>query len=265
MNRKIKQLIGCAILVSALASCQKEEFKPSQKEIETNVVGKWKRVRLNNEECTTNLRQIATFNNDGTMYSTTTLTSTGKSLWEVKSPFEYTCYDNKIRSICYFEDGTMRSELNFKVEEINQEKLRVLLYRNFTDGEYRDNNTLIEYKRVTDDFSEQIIGLWEGDELLGEETFGGVNHRMEFKQDGSYVYYNFESGNWVPSADVDNVFVVDGDWLACKWRPQAGADFEYERWDIDSIKDGSMVWSAIREKEDGMRYTTTFTWKRVIE
>ena len=36
----------------------------------------------------------------------------------------------------------------------------------------------------------------------------------------------------------------------------------YEWWDIDEIKDGKMKWSALREREDGTRFTTTFTWKK---
>lgn len=38
-------------------------------------------------------------------------------------------------------------------------------------------------------------------------------------------------------------------------------------WNIDYIKkegnDIIMKWSALREKEDGTRFTTTFTWKKV--
>lgn len=50
---------------------------------------------------------------------------------------------------------------------------------------------------------------------------------------------------------------------ASRWRPAAGADYEYEWWDIVEIKDGTMKWSALREKGDGTRYTTTFTWKKI--
>ena len=60
-----------------------------------------------------------------------------------------------------------------------------------------------------------------------------------------------------------NEYNVDGDWLATRWQPTEGADYEYEWWDIDEIKDGTMKWSALREREDGTRYTTTFTWKKI--
>ena len=75
------------------------------------------------------------------------------------------------------------------------------------------------------------------------------------------MYYNKDGDDWKLSEDVDNEYNVDGDWLATRWCPAAGA--EYEWWDIAEIKDGTMKWPALREKEDGTRYTTTFTWKKI--
>ena len=99
--------------------------------------------------------------------------------------------------------------------------------------------------------------------MTGDETYGDANHRIEYKADGTFTYYDKVGENWVPSENVDNEYNIDGDWLATRWRPTAGAGYEYEWWDINEIKDGTMKWSALREKEDGTRYTTTFTWKKV--
>ena len=45
----------------------------------------------------------------------------------------------------------------------------------------------------------------------------------------------------------------------------AGAEFNYEWWDIDYIRGDEMKWSALREDADtGSRFKTTFTWKRVL-
>ena len=57
---------------------------------------------------------------------------------------------------------------------------------------------------------------------------------------------------------------LDGDWLATRWQ-EKGGEMNYEWWDIDEIKNGQMKWSALREREDGSRFTTTFTWKKVSE
>ena len=111
--------------------------------------------------------------------------------------------------------------------------------------------------------ADDIIGIWQGIEMTGYETYGDANHIINFRADGEYTYYVKKDGKWVPSANVDNEYNVHGDWLATRWRPESGKDFNYEWWDIDYIKDGLMKWSAIREKEDGTRFVTTITWKKV--
>ena len=56
---------------------------------------------------------------------------------------------------------------------------------------------------------------------------------------------------------------MDGDWLATRWSTKDSEEVNYEWWDIDYIKDETMKWSALREKEDGTRFNTTFTWKKI--
>ena len=263
MKRFFKLTFYCIAAVIALSSCTKDEDVPTQKDIETKIIWKWKRIKLDGVEQTTNMRQIATFENGGRMYSTTTITATGKSMWEFQAPFDYECIGNTVRSRLYFEDGTLRSEMQYEVEEINETVFRVRMFRTYSDGAYKDINTAVEYRRVTADYSQTIIGLWEGVDMTGEETYGNANHRIEYRADGTYTYYDKVGESWEKSANVGNEYNVDGDWLAFRWRPEAGADYEYERWDIDEIKDGTMKWFALREKEDGTRYTTTFTWRKI--
>ncbi|MCQ2084192.1 MAG: hypothetical protein MJY58_06850, partial [Bacteroidaceae bacterium] len=249
--------------IAALSSCSKNEDVPSQKNIETKIIGKWKRIKLDGVEHSTNMRQIATFENGGKMYSTTTMTATGKSIWEFQAPFDYECIGSTVRSRLYFEDGTLRSEMQYEVQEINETVFKVRMFRTYSDGAYKDINTLVEYRRINADYSQDIIGMWEGVEMTGDETYGDANHRIYYKEDGTYTYYDKVGDSWVPSKNAGNEYNVDGDWLAFRWCPVVGADYEYERWDIDEIKDGTMKWSALREKGDKTRYTTTFTWKKV--
>ncbi|MCQ2075600.1 MAG: hypothetical protein MJZ20_00990 [Bacteroidaceae bacterium] len=251
------------LAIATFSSCSQDDNIPSQKDIETKIIGKWKRVKLDGVENLTNMRQIATFENGGKMYSTTAMIVTGKYIWEYQAPFDYECIGNIVRSRLYFDDETLRSEMQYEVEEISETIFRVRMFRTFLDGEYKDINTFVEYHRIATDYSKDIIGLWEGVEMTGLETYGDANHRIEYKADGTYTYYNKDGKNWVLSEDLDNVYCIDGDWLAAKWRPAIGADFEYEMWDIDEIKDGTMKWSALREKEDGTRYIATFTWKKI--
>lgn len=112
-------------------------------------------------------------------------------------------------------------------------------------------------------FANDILGLWEGVEMTGFETYVNAEASIEYHADGTYAYYSKLDGKWVKSANVDNEYNLDGDWLAHRWRPAEGQGFNYEWWDIEYITNGEMKWSAIREKEDGSRFNTTFTWKKV--
>ena len=121
-----------------------------------------------------------------------------------------------------------------------------------------------KFNKVTVDYSKDFIGLWEGVEMTGSETYGNAEARIDYRADGSYTYYIKSGGNWVVSANVDNEYLVDGDWLATRWRSEAGAKFSYEWWDIDYIRGDEMKWSALREDANThSRFRTTFTWKRV--
>lgn len=120
-------------------------------------------------------------------------------------------------------------------------------------------------QKVTADYSQDIVGLWEGVDMTGYETYGDYHHRIEYRADGTYTYYSWDESTqaWKPLEDVFDEWNVDGDWLATRWQNKGSDVMNYEWWDIDYIKDGIMKWSALREKEDGTRFTTTFTWKKV--
>lgn len=262
--KKLQFILMAALMAATFSACDEydDPSVPSQDEIETKIIGKWKRTRLNGQEQSTNQRQIATFETDGKMFSTTTLTVTGKSQWEFRAPFDYVCDGNKVCSRVYFDNGELRSEVQYEVEEINDRIMRVRMFRTYSDGHYQDVSTPVEYQRVTNDYTRDVIGLWEGVEMTGE-TYGGADARIEFRPDGTYTYFNHKDGEWVASDNVGNEYNVDGDWLATRWRPVPDADYVYERWDIDEIKDGIMKWSAIRDGKDGTRFFSTFTWKKI--
>ncbi len=100
----------------------------------------------------------------------------------------------------------------------------------------------------------------------GDETYGDANTRIEFRVDGTYVYYKKDDeGIWQSNVNEMAEWNVDGDWLAFRWRHLGSEDENYEWWDIEYINGNEMKWSALREREDGSRYTTTFTWARVGE
>ena len=65
----------------------------------------------------------------------------------------------------------------------------------------------------------------------------------------------------MPSGDEISEYFVDGSLLCMRWIDNEQDNREW--WEIASIKDGVMKWTALRQKEDGTTYTATFEMKKV--
>ena len=260
MKRILKLAVYGIVAISILSSCTDSDDYPSQKDIETKIIGKWKEIVTEGKDALTNSRTIRTFYTGNKATHSCSRIYDGNYAWYNKSPFKY-----EVSGCDMCESSEENSFKTFsKVMSIDESKLSANYYKEILpEGQERGININAIYQKVAADYSRDIIGLWEGVEMTGDETYGDANHRIEYKADGTYVYYDKDGDNWKPSENVDNEYNVDGDWLATRWRPAAGADYEYEWWDIAEIKDGTMKWSALREKGDKTRYTTTFTWKKI--
>ena len=262
MKRILKLAVYGIAAIAALSSCSKNEDVPSQKDIETKIIGRWKSVAFDGVTQLTNGRAVMTYFSDktATFSMSRFMDELGVYAWSNKIPQIWSVEGNTVYEKC-IENSAAQFKKVVVIEDNNFSYVvtRVIEPQS---GESTPNWT-IDAQKVTADYSQDIIGMWEGVEMTGEETYGDANHRIEYKADGTYVYYDKDGDDWKLSEDVDNEYNVDGDWLASRWRPKAGEDFEYEWWDIVEIKDGTMKWSALREKEDGTRFTTTFTWKKI--
>ena len=237
---------------------------PSESVIKEKIVGKWKAVTQGGTERVTDKLYVMTFNADGTMtYSSSTFfQNLSKYTWRNKAPFTYSISGNVLTREGQ-EDGELRKAF-YEVTDINYQEMQMVFTSYNLDGQTFSRDMKIGYERVTADYSEDIIGLWEVTEMTGEETYNDDNARLAFLADGTYRYYRKDdTGEWqlVSTRDVEEYF-VDGDWLATRWQ-ETGGEMNYEWWDIDEIKDGQMKWSALREREDGTRFKTTFTWRKI--
>ena len=116
---------------------------------------------------------------------------------------------------------------------------------------------------VADNFSRDIIGMWEGVEMTGDETNGNADARIAYFADGTYIYYRKLADVWFPRCDETSKYSIEGSKLTTQWKSKEAENYSSEWWDINAIKDGEMKWSALRERKDGSQYTATFTWKKV--
>ena len=232
---------------------------PSESVVKEKIIGKWKGITQDGAELTTNGRTVLTFNADGTRTVSTSRfeSNTNEYLFRNKQSGTYAIEGSQLKNYLDTNDGYDVAIYNIDVIDDSQ---LAMTMQNLNPGRKS------VYKRVTADYSEEIIGLWEVTGMTGEETYNDDNARLAFLADGTYKYYRMsEAGEWevVSTRDVEEYF-VDGDWLATRWQEKDG-EMNYEWWDINEIKDGKMKWSALREREDGTRFTTTFTWKKVSD
>ena len=121
-------------------------------------------------------------------------------------------------------------------------------------------------KKVEADFSQSILGLWEGQITSGQNPYDdGKKHRWEYKSNGTFVYYNQADGQWVPEGGSLSEYFVDGNLLCTRWKVP-GNEAEYrEWWEIKSLENGTMIWTALRKKADGSTQTESFTLTKVEE
>ena len=232
---------------------------PSESVIKEKIIGKWKGITQDGAELTTNVRTVLTFNADGTRTVSTSRfeSNTNEYLFRNKQSGTYAIEGSQLKNYLDTNDGYDVAIYNIDVIDDSQ---LAMTMQNLNPGRKS------VYKRVTADYSEDIIGLWEVTEMTGEETYNDDNARLAFLADGTYKYYRkSDAGDWqlVSTREVEE-YNLDGDWLATRWQEKDG-EKNYEWWDINEIKDGKMKWSALREREDGTRFTTTFTWKKVSD
>lgn len=138
----------------------------------------------------------------------------------------------------------------------------------YTDGKATYSETYGEerWTRVTSDYQDDIVGLWEGKVTrdLGDATDDEL-HRWECKANNTYVFYSQVDGEWKADPSFLADYFVDGILLCTRWQDTADSEELREWWEIASIKDGVMKGTALRMRDDGTTYTATFEMTKVTD
>ena len=121
------------------------------------------------------------------------------------------------------------------------------------------------WKKVTTDYSQDILGLWEGQSTGGQSPYDdGKKHRWEFKADGTFTYYQLNKNNeWVADVNSMSEYFVDASLLCTRWKNVNNEAEFREWWEIASIENGKMTWFAIRKKDDDSLYVASFSMTKV--
>lgn len=243
--------IAMVASVISLSSCSEadEELSANDIALKQNIVGKWKTYSVDGQPSVTDKKGVITYNPNGTMTSTTFRNK--KAQYATNSS--------------YYLNGSSYIEINSSyyvqavINTINDEEL---IYSDFSNNEGFKCQSMVSHK-ISKDFSKAIVGVWEGVMMTGEETHGTADHRWEYKEDGSYIYYSKDAnGNWVADAsNTENEYYVDGDFFGSRWIKN-GKEYR-EWWDMEKCDSNEMVWTALRKKANGTYFNTTMVMRRI--
>ena len=229
-----------------------------------NIIGKWMVDALNGQPCPTNLKAVITFLSATKAYGS--LSDFYSDSWNNHASADVVIDGNNV-TLTAFENEHTKHVTVADIYSITDKDMRLKSdWKAYTDGEMVINEVYDNerYIRINKDFENDIIGTWEGKVTSAEdEHTDGELHRWEYKADGTYVYYNKVGDEWVNNNDVLAEYFVDGILLCTRWKQTADSKELREWWEIESINDGVMKWTALRMRDDGTTYTATFQMTKV--
>ena len=269
MKKDVFYTLLASVMLAATAglttACTSNDDNPtpsglSESVIKEKIVGKWKGITQDGSELTTNDRTVLTFNADGTRTVSKSYYDTDSESYILrnKQTGTYTIEGSLLNS--YLDEADLYDVVTYNIDAIGSNEMAMTM-ENFRPGRKFD------YNRVTTDYAAEIVGVWEGVEMTGDETYGNAEARIVYEANGKFYYLSKNNEGqlsfWaINFKESDRKYIVDGDWLATSWKDENG-NTNFECWDIDEIKGDVMKWSALREREDGTRFKTTFTWRKI--
>ena len=254
--KKILNWVLAATLIcgaSVFTSCNKPATDLSDK-----VQGKWIVADLDGEACPTSFKSVVTF--ESATKGCYSISEINTMTWENRTPAEVTFHEDGFTAI--EEDGLFTSVLTATVNSITDNEMRLTTEWTLTGGtEVLLHEFYTErWVRVTDDFEQSVIGTWEA-QVQNENK--QQTWRWEFKADGTYVFSLKDGDSWQVFEDEMSEYFVDGSLLCTRWQNTASSDENRDWWEIVSIQDGQMKWTALRLDEDLTTHTETLELSKV--
>lgn len=260
--RKSTLVLALALVALLFANCKKEN------KLEQQIIGKWITTDVDGHAELTNNKSVITFlSPTQAVISTSRANLSENQGWASHLNASVVMDGNKVTitgqpnaHITIIYDITVRS-----ITDTNMEG--TFMHNTLRDGEVVSTNGPMEMRwvKITTDYEQAILGLWQGHvtSAMGSAYDDGEDHQWEYLADGTFRYYlQDEDGNWVTNPDQTlSQYFVDGVLLCTRWVIDGTENREW--WEIASIANGVMNWTALRQNEDGTTYTATFQMEKV--
>lgn len=267
---KIAYLVIALMMSISLVGCEKENTQVEpDRDVANKIIGKWIIAESDGKAMPTNEKVVLDFVSATEAYESLSFpeTTNGRTPWSVRDDVDVDIVGNDIILTHNPEPGTT-VVVNIHVNAITGTTL--IGKRNITvrkdGGLVRSEERMIRCEKLDMDYSTKILGLWEGKMTSEQSAFDdGQEHRWEFKDDGSFVFYiKNDKGIWEAKDDEYAEYFVAGNLLCTRWKNAGEGSVENrEWWEIATAGNKSMVWTALREDEQGNSYVASFAMSKV--
>lgn len=254
-------LCGASIFTACSSD---DDNKSTEKPLSEKLLGKWMISELEGQPCPTNLKAVITFVSATKAYGS--LSDFYSESWNNQTSADVVIKGNNVTLTALENEYTKHVTVTDIYTITDKEMTLKSDWTVYVNGavvihEAYDNE---RYVRITNDYEQDIIGTWEGKVTSqDDEHTDGEMHRWEYKSNGTYIYYNKSDDQWVENNDALAEYFVDGTLLCTRWKKTTDSKELREWWEIESIKNGVMKWTALRMREDGSTYTASFEMTKV--
>ena len=262
-----KLFVMLALAAVVLASCSKDKEGAN---IADKIIGKWMLSETNGNAVPTNEKFVYTFESatEGYVSASRVDISEDSHIWTNYMPSEISIDGNSI-IIAGNLNKSISFEADLQVKSISGDEmvaeLKFSVKHNGT--EIFNRSSTIKMVKVAREYSTEILGEWEGRNTNEEGSVfdDGQVHRWKYFDDDTYIYYSLDAdSNWVATESEFCDYFVDGTLLCTRWKNVGENETEnHEWWEIESIADGVMNWTALRHRDDGSSYMATFRMTKV--
>ena len=238
---------------------------PSQEEIETAIIGKWMTAKINGEPFLTNDKSVYTFLNTTSAYMSASVNTDPElgDLWHNLTEAGVDITSNVVTLTNKLDEHKTLS-ITMVINSINAQEMQADVFAALEVDGTAVNPVCdhILYEKVKEHYRKPIRGMWEGRRISGGTT---EYHRWEYLEDGTFNFYRkVGDDQWIKVQDEFANYFVDGRLLCTRWKNVGEGTQEYrEWWEIRSIENDAMIWTALRQNELGDRYVESFVMTKV--
>lgn len=264
-----KLFIIMAAVTMIFVSCKKDNkdngpvnLTPS---IAEQIVGKWLYVESDGELVETYESSVTTFYLEGsTLKAYTSISNSLYDVWAYRRPTDVQIDGDKITLI--MREGDLMTMEEFTDITISGDDLRYTsMYTVILNGEvivdFGPNQ--LHCVKVHDDYSQIILGRWEGTITSDEPGFEPMPFCEKYLADGTNIEYDLIDGQWVEKETVYAEYFIDGILMCTRWQyPEC--EEERENCVLVSYVDNTMIVKEV-VKRNGNYYTETSTLHKVVE